>query len=1501
MITLKFSFARSTVLVLLTTNVLAAPFDTGFIEWTQPSGTPFIARVWGDEFFSWMETQDGYRVVRGSGGWYYYAMLDAEGDFTATQLRVAVDVAPAGSYKLERSQEAIATIRNRIVEFSRQIEWRHQYFMEKQAIARTLGQPVRDTLGVILVEFQDVKHFGYPSGGYFKATSDSMFFSQNYWVGPIGNDIHPEGEQIFGSMRDYYWQMSRPNRDSVPPYILTGRVVNPPNPNGIPRWIRLDHDRDYYLGLPDFDESLALEAIAKGRDSGWIAEGEFSAYTVVYAREAISRGALKVHAHPGSPAYVLMAERAGSGLYGSSPSFAHIGVHCHEFGHLLGFPDEYCEYPEFCQGTDVFSYDLMSFGIYNGPSGKGECPATLAPYHRIKKDWVRVTAVTSDETNFLVQYNYHDPQLYRINPRNAIGNEHFLFETRLRQGFDLYLPNAPANFNNQPGTLLIWHHDAYRPEDPQNPDRIDLVEADNSESDFLKDFFPNDRLLNIQSFSDTSEAAPILGNGEFAHIALLGIRRTSNDDAIIDQIKTFLQVDFTIRTNTTWSGARFITDDVNVVNGATLTLSPGAQLIFRSPQSHLLALYVQDNSKLTARGTSAVKVTLRSFSGGKGTWDGLQTSGTGQMDVSSCVIRDASKAISNMQTGASLHDVRIENCTSGITADAKTMTLVQCSFILNANAVSLKQNADAEVSECFFDRNFMSINIQNSTAQIHHNIFTSALIDPHQSEGFTDISLGENSSPEIFNNLFKGPRDFSRVSSQAIFMDAYFNIQPVIKNNTITDYKICCLALENKARPLVKNNIFYLNYQSTFDNGSIQGEGSLTHNNIYNEDRDSYDPPPTNIELDPSFVDPLSQNFALRYFSPSIDAGDPADPYDQEREPNGARINQGHHGNTPQATRSFNIVASGSISENTDWGGNVLVESDVTVDEPATLNVTPGTTVWVSPKTAIDVVSNMTAIGDAPYNVVFKADNAEENWSGILLRKVANESIVRYCSISGALTGLTIEATSPTIYNNLIENCSVGLDIYTIDAHAQPVINNNEIRNCKTGMYFHQAFPTEVSSNFVHNNDIGIFTFQSSPVFHNNISENNQYFGVWSEDADPRFGDNVADDRGCNTVRNNTTVDGTADLYAAGGSPFLGYFDGSQSYGGYNTVASDFGPDPPRCVVVAENDAFVLAHLTWWGQSPPDERLFCMNGGKVDYSKPLDGEPVECEKTFAQWSLPQDDEELILQTALVDRGHRNYTPALGTYGTFITGRPNSIHARRALREMRQTYRDFQSWSHDTTLQAELISRLGAISTNHPNTPVRKAAFALWAEELHSKRDWNGSIAKYQQIIQSQPNTDYERGALYSLFSIEAYGLRDTTAARSVLTTLRTKYPADPHTRLAQIRYAVLTKRGLQPGTRAERRTPQPESTLPQTYALEQNFPNPFNPTTVIRYQLPEDVTVSLRLYDLLGREVVTLVNQLQKAGYYAMPLQATGLASGVYFYRLDAGSFSSVKKLMILK
>ena len=89
--------------------------------------------------------------------------------------------------------------------------------------------------------------------------------------------------------------------------------------------------------------------------------------------------------------------------------------------------------------------------------------------------------------------------------------------------------------------------------------------------------------------------------------------------------------------------------------------------------------------------------------------------------------------------------------------------------------------------------------------------------------------------------------------------------------------------------------------------------------------------------------------------------------------------------------------------------------------------------------------------------------------------------------------------------------------------------------------------------------------------------------------------------------------------------------------------------------------------------------------------------------------------------------------------------------------------------------------------------------------------------------------------------------------------------------------------------------------IPTSFSLSQNYPNPFNPATTIKYDLPQNSDVTLKVYDVLGKEVATLVNENEQAGTYTVNFVANNLASGIYFYRINAGSFSQTKKFILMK
>ena len=91
------------------------------------------------------------------------------------------------------------------------------------------------------------------------------------------------------------------------------------------------------------------------------------------------------------------------------------------------------------------------------------------------------------------------------------------------------------------------------------------------------------------------------------------------------------------------------------------------------------------------------------------------------------------------------------------------------------------------------------------------------------------------------------------------------------------------------------------------------------------------------------------------------------------------------------------------------------------------------------------------------------------------------------------------------------------------------------------------------------------------------------------------------------------------------------------------------------------------------------------------------------------------------------------------------------------------------------------------------------------------------------------------------------------------------------------------------------------NSIPTQYRLEQNYPNPFNPITKVRFGIPKESKVNLTVYNVLGEQVIQLVDEHLKAGYHEVELNISNYSSGIYFYRIQAGGYLETKKMILLK
>ncbi len=157
--------------------------------------------------------------------------------------------------------------------------------------------------------------------------------------------------------------------------------------------------------------------------------------------------------------------------------------------------------------------------------------------------------------------------------------------------------------------------------------------------------------------------------------------------------------------------------------------------------------------------------------------------------------------------------------------------------------------------------------------------------------------------------------------------------------------------------------------------------------------------------------------------------------------------------------------------------------------------------------------------------------------------------------------------------------------------------------------------------------------------------------------------------------------------------------------------------------------------------------------------------------------------------------------------------------------------------------------------------------------------------------------DVGEHTLFEMYTFEAE-LLNTFPAQFILDSLLTSggislgYQDDATVSFAQLQLIIQSPTGVEDSH---------TSKIPKNYSLEQNYPNPFNPSTRIKYQVSSISHISLKVYDVLGNEIATLVNEEKPAGNYEVNFSAAKLSSGIYFYKLQAGSLVETKKMILLR
>lgn len=611
---------------------------------------------------------------------------------------------------------------------------------------------------------------------------------------------------------------------------------------------------------------------------------------------------------------------------------------------------------------------------------------------------------------------------------------------------------------------------------------------------------------------------------------------------------------------------------------------------------------------------------------------------------------------------------------------------------------------------------------------------------------------------------------------------------------------------------------------------------------------------------------------------------------------------------------------SGILTHNETWGGINNITGNIVVPSAITLKILPGATVKLPSSVSLTANGKLIAIGTSTQPITFTSASGTSpgSWGSIIFSgSGAAGSKIVYGDIR---YGAEILANAVNVYPYIqIWYCTIDNNINGVhfDNNSGGWVMDCIISNPRD----HGIITTNGSAVACYRNTITKIDHSGFGILYNGgssdyclknkISGFGQGFGaLWG--SSPTLGHPTANDR----VNNHITDCNFGLEIRESSYPYIG-FDGDNTVYG-NNVHSNL-PYAAYAKNCPDEENTIYAENVYWGTTDPYvlPTLFLIgNVSNFDYSNPLPNCTwLGCLGKIA--SLPSQSGQRpqmsvssnvgsmqssggnIFRAGIKLRNQGKYSEAKEYFKSVIKSHPRNTAAYIELYK-----------THNDTTRDDITKFFASLSDSAP--PVTK----LLLSNIYLK---NGDATSAKQnnntIIKKNPGSEISVQAMLSNFYIALYNENDPKAAASILNNVMSKKdlstPIDLSLAQNALQMYVDPRTGEMPNFDVKQSPNESASVEPVTDGLMGNYPNPFNPTTVINYQLSTTSHVSLRVYDILGREVATLVDGSKEAGYYTASFDGSKISSGVYFMRIvvqpqegmlqGSRPIVQVKKMLLMK
>ncbi len=483
--------------------------------------------------------------------------------------------------------------------------------------------------------------------------------------------------------------------------------------------------------------------------------------------------------------------------------------------------------------------------------------------------------------------------------------------------------------------------------------------------------------------------------------------------------------------------------------------------------------------------------------------------------------------------------------------------------------------------------------------------------------------------------------------------------------------------------------------------------------------------------------------------------------------------------------------------------------------------------------------------------------------------------------------------SSGSISNSMLQDCGAGNGI-VVQGGSSPTISSNTIQNNR----YHgiilvsndlEELPVNISGNTVVDNGLvggvktycGIDAYDSEADLRNNTISGSNY-GVYSDTYGHVYGDNGTWWEGRNSISNNNV--GLAAYNTS--SIMLGEDVQPDGYG--------WGHYPGGCNEITGNTYHVISNLAtevyamgnWWGPSPDPTKFSEAAGGKI-YYLPMMSESQTClyeEPEGGSGALPEEiavrERETALARASRALHERNLSLARDLF-EYVYSNSSGGLKRSALYGL---YRATKLTSHKTA--KDLVAPIAA-----SNGEFSDLAEDLLLDLHTSIGDFASTRLLANSIAERFPRTERAKHALVKLASLKAYDRTQSTVSDAALVRLQEEFTGS-------VDGGLLAALGTSPELQIGHSTNTTERSEGPTVAV---YPNPFNPSTEVRFELQRPGDVRVEVFDLLGRSVEVLVSAAMPAGQHSVTWKGGQFPSGLYLLRCTVGGKATVMKMALAK